>query len=122
MMKSDISHGIATSLRIAASSFDEAGSPIGRSRTRLSVTFFFFFQAEDGIRDYKVTGVQTCALPILILIGGKIERLRRERRAGLGWDRLLAVPAAVARKYLVLVLELKQPQPDLLEIDRKSVV
>src|SRR5256885_2838374 len=24
----------------------------------------FFFQAEDGIRDYKVTGVQTCALPI----------------------------------------------------------
>src|SRR5256885_17272219 len=28
------------------------------------VYFFFFFQAEDGIRDYKVTGVQTCALPI----------------------------------------------------------
>src|SRR5688500_19346133 len=26
---------------------------------------YFFFQAEDGIRDYKVTGVQTCALPIL---------------------------------------------------------
>src|SRR2546426_2084654 len=30
----------------------------------LSFLFFFFFQAEDGIRDYKVTGVQTCALPI----------------------------------------------------------
>src|SRR5256885_3753295 len=28
--------------------------------------FFFFFQAEDGIRDYKVTGVQTCALPIYL--------------------------------------------------------
>src|SRR2546426_9404543 len=28
------------------------------------LVFFFFFQAEDGIRDYKVTGVQTCALPI----------------------------------------------------------
>src|SRR2546426_12691302 len=28
------------------------------------VLVFFFFQAEDGIRDYKVTGVQTCALPI----------------------------------------------------------
>src|SRR5256885_7571549 len=27
----------------------------------------FFFQAEDGIRDYKVTGVQTCALPISLL-------------------------------------------------------
>ena len=28
---------------------------------------FFFFQAEDGIRDIGVTGVQTCALPILNL-------------------------------------------------------
>ena len=28
----------------------------------------FFFQAEDGIRDIGVTGVQTCALPILIYI------------------------------------------------------
>src|SRR5256884_3999530 len=28
------------------------------------VCFFFFFQAEDGIRDVAVTGVQTCALPI----------------------------------------------------------
>ena len=27
---------------------------------------FFFFQAEDGIRDSPVTGVQTCALPILL--------------------------------------------------------
>src|SRR5256885_479084 len=30
----------------------------------LILLVFFFFQAEDGIRDYKVTGVQTCALPI----------------------------------------------------------
>src|SRR6266511_4709532 len=30
----------------------------------LSCFFFFFFQAEDGIRDFHVTGVQTCALPI----------------------------------------------------------
>src|SRR5256885_9894513 len=30
----------------------------------------FFFQAEDGIRDYKVTGVQTCALPISGLVDG----------------------------------------------------
>src|SRR5690606_9238944 len=27
---------------------------------------YFFFQAEDGIRDFHVTGVQTCALPILL--------------------------------------------------------
>src|SRR5256885_12087015 len=31
---------------------------------RVSLRLCFFFQAEDGIRDYKVTGVQTCALPI----------------------------------------------------------
>src|SRR5256886_10210083 len=30
----------------------------------MSVVVFFFFQAEDGIRDLTVTGVQTCALPI----------------------------------------------------------
>src|SRR5439155_25340563 len=30
----------------------------------MCVVFFFFFQAEDGIRDGHVTGVQTCALPI----------------------------------------------------------
>src|SRR5207302_2067909 len=29
--------------------------------------FIFFFQAEDGIRDFHVTGVQTCALPIFAL-------------------------------------------------------
>src|SRR2546426_8669834 len=31
------------------------------SMSFLIVFFFFFFQAEDGIRDYKVTGVQTCS-------------------------------------------------------------
>src|SRR5256885_9099092 len=34
--------------------------------------FLFFFQAEDGIRDYKVTGVQTCALPISLLLTGAL--------------------------------------------------
>src|SRR5690606_39514894 len=33
-------------------------------RARVSLFVFFFFQAEDGIRDFHVTGVQTCALPI----------------------------------------------------------
>ena len=32
---------------------------------------FFFFQAEDGIRDYDVTGVQTCALPIWLLTANR---------------------------------------------------
>src|SRR5689334_24745986 len=34
--------------------------------------FFFFFQAEDGIRDGTVTGVQTCALPILSVDSGSL--------------------------------------------------
>ena len=33
-------------------------------RLVIVLVFFFFFQAEDGIRDHCVTGVQTCALPI----------------------------------------------------------
>src|SRR5437016_10014070 len=44
--------------------------------------YFFFFQAEDGIRDWSVTGVQTCALPIF----GRERRIpdRREVRAEAG--------------------------------------
>ena len=38
----------------------------------------FFFQAEDGIRDYKVTGVQTCALPISIW---RIQQYNSDMRA-----------------------------------------
>src|SRR5690349_22540113 len=34
---------------------------------------FFFFQAEDGIRDLYVTGVQTCALPIYLDQDGKVQ-------------------------------------------------
>src|SRR5260370_8570463 len=38
----------------------------------MSSVFFFFFQAEDGIRDSSVTGVQTCALPISFSTDGKV--------------------------------------------------
>src|SRR5256885_5574229 len=38
----------------------------------------FFFQAEDGIRDYKVTGVQTCALPIWPQIETALNRLGKK--------------------------------------------
>src|SRR5436309_16065496 len=38
------------------------------------IELFFFFQAEDGIRDFHVTGVQTCALPISPVFGGKLKR------------------------------------------------
>src|SRR5437667_2831872 len=41
-----------------------------------SFSFFFFFQAEDGIRDRDVTGVQTCALPIYLhTIGTKVSKI-----------------------------------------------
>src|SRR2546427_12558252 len=43
-----------------------------------SARWVFFFQAEDGIRDLTVTGVQTCALPISIA-SGVVSRLRRRR-------------------------------------------
>src|SRR5256886_6873666 len=45
-----------------------------------SCFFFFFFQAEDGIRDLTVTGVQTCALPISAFAhpeGPALDRLSR---------------------------------------------
>src|SRR2546429_2719033 len=38
--------------------------------------FFFFFQAEDGIRDVAVTGVQTCALPIYDIVPTLTEYIR----------------------------------------------
>src|SRR5256885_2581130 len=45
---------------------------------------FFFFQAEDGIRDYKVTGVQTCALPIL---SSRTPARTSSRSGGVWWRR-----------------------------------
>src|SRR2546430_5957315 len=35
--------------------------------------FVFFFQAEDGIRDLTVTGVQTCALPIFLMLTARTD-------------------------------------------------
>src|SRR5688572_12392486 len=46
------------------------------------VCCFFFFQAEDGIRDLTVTGVQTCALPIFMDFGRfKYEQSKKDREA-----------------------------------------
>src|SRR5258706_8940549 len=50
----------------------------GQYLDRFLVRFFFFFQAEDGIRDWSVTGVQTCALPISC--GGQADRRRIPER------------------------------------------
>src|SRR5437588_6958172 len=45
--------------------------------------FFFFFQAEDGIRDHCVTGVQTCALPICCANCRRMLEMRQETSARL---------------------------------------
>src|SRR5690606_40484411 len=45
------------------------------------VVFYFFFQAEDGIRDFHVTGVQTCALPIYILLERPDDQAAQPRSA-----------------------------------------
>src|SRR2546426_4658528 len=70
---------------------------------------FFFFQAEDGIRDYKVTGVQTCALPIsslsvaeLVLESGQaLPTLVHGRWAATG-ARVQVFPAARAQPATVV--------------------
>src|SRR5438034_5513128 len=46
------------------------------------LVFFFFFQAEDGIRDHCVTGVQTCALPISDRTSKRSTRPRQGSRVG----------------------------------------
>src|SRR6266566_1107460 len=56
---------------------------------------FFFFQAEDGIRDYKVTGVQTCALPIYWQTAGTMGD-RRVRAKDLKPKDLVGIPWRVA--------------------------
>src|SRR5690606_40555618 len=57
--------------------------------------FFFFFQAEDGIRDFHVTGVQTCALPIYDLPGAVPEEVKEER-----WHRFMAAQQEISRDLL----------------------
>src|SRR5687767_15499003 len=54
-------------------------TPIGKGQRGLSVSpLLFFFQAEDGIRDKLVTGVQTCALPIYEALLSIVPRDRRK--------------------------------------------
>src|SRR2546429_6441493 len=78
--------------------------------------FFFFFQAEDGIRDVAVTGVQTCALPISLLLGCRTAS-PCDRRIGLDMD--LASLGRETRKFLeqdFCISELIAARPSQLEI------
>src|SRR6266478_8704422 len=61
--------------------------------------FFFFFQAEDGIRDLTVTGVQTCALPISNgLLYGEPGQL---------WKQFVAVVATIVLGFVMTFVILK---------------
>src|SRR6266576_4234325 len=64
----------------------------------VSIRFIFFFQAEDGIRELYVTGVQTCALPISVTAGGAhcVRRASRDdsRAQPILRDRAVAVQLA----------------------------
>src|SRR5689334_24170986 len=77
---------------------------------------FFFFQAEDGIRDGTVTGVQTCALPILGFLSA-IER--GQMSASIGTLRKLA------RFYKTNILDFFDPSeanPHLVRPERRKVL
>src|SRR3712207_749946 len=65
------------------------------------IVVFFFFQAEDGIRDIGVTGVQTCALPILVvnLLLGIVRNLHSRTEFAVGYGAIHVRYAAHA-KYL----------------------
>src|SRR5205809_987101 len=81
-------------------------------RRFILVIIFFFFQAEDGIRDVAVTGVQTCALPI-----SRRRSLERERgdHGGRGNDdQQASEPVSHCEAFL--------PCPLQRVSDRKSVV
>src|SRR5690606_40701061 len=64
----------------------------------------FFFQAEDGIRDFHVTGVQTCALPIWILVADLRDQQGHEqvRDAAVARHRVAGVAAARAGQQRVV--------------------
>src|SRR3712207_7796354 len=63
------------------------------------VFFFFFFQAEDGIRDIGVTGVQTCALPIYYGENAGEEKFAKAQLAIQGFE-----------KYSDMLLEVQDPE------------
>src|SRR5437867_10107341 len=78
--------------------------PQSISEALYSRLFFFFFQAEDGIRDRTVTGVQTCALPIFAIVTlgfGEVLRLFLLNEAWLtrGANGVTAIPRPLHAQF-----------------------
>src|SRR6267154_5630435 len=65
---------------------------------------FFFFQAEDGIRDGRVTGVQTCALPIFVGDGPLAASIARDNPDAelLGWRTRDQIASLIASARMVV--------------------
>src|SRR3989475_5866470 len=66
---------------------------------------FFFFQAEDGIRDLTVTGVQTCALPICWADAGLLRRLDAALASFVAGQDAQAGPALLVAAALLAQME-----------------
>src|SRR5256885_10938613 len=85
---------------------------ISAGATALAAVFVFFFQAEDGIRDYKVTGVQTCALPIC-RAGGLLHRDRDVHPQRDVWHTVALVDTrrSAGERHVVLLVRLREERP-----------
>src|SRR2546425_741962 len=71
--------------------------------------FFFFFQAEDGIRDKLVTGVQTCALPISLVLSCRPPRVVARAHPTRPGERRVQLPSrAHGRGYAGLRVEVRE--------------
>src|SRR5256886_7122572 len=93
---------------------------MGTCRVFVLFVLFFFFQAEDGIRDLTVTGVQTCALPILLTADPAIlARARVVSLHGLSRDAVRRYEAGGHWAYEVLAPGFKYNMSDI-QIGRAS--
>src|SRR5687768_18605447 len=78
---------------------------------------FFFFQAEDGIRDVAVTGVQTCALPIF---GSLVVVDENSRPIGLVTERDLVRKVCIQDAYTSKIITKEIMSSPLITIESKS--
>src|SRR5438128_9494751 len=72
-------------------------APCAKLRRPLRADSLFFFQAEDGIRDATVTGVQTCALPIFVFAVAGRDDLEDDLWGDAVLTPLLVAPAVLFR-------------------------